>query len=134
MAKWGFALTNFGSDVKFRAILKKHNLKRYIKKKNVVHYDFGDKIGSTWWNKREPYHEEYFNYSWTNPKTKLKIITANNAITGAYSSPKQRPKQKGYAPYIGIEGKKNDVIALKNTIKKLAVFYKDESPHRRDFV
>jgi hypothetical protein len=133
MAKWGFDLTDFGSDIKFKEILKKHNLKKYIKKKKIVHYNYGDAIGSTHWNKEEPYHEEYFHYEWHNPKKKLKIVTGNNPITGEYSSPKQRQKEKGYASYIGIEGSKKDVLKLKNEIKKLANF-KDESPHRRDFI
>ena len=134
MTKWGFDLTHFGSDVNFKKVLQKFKLKKYIRKKNVVHYDQGDIISGTHaWSKAEPYHAEHFDYSWTNPKTKLKIVTSNNAITGAFSSPKQRKKEKGYASYVGIEGNKADVIKLKNMIKRMASS-KDESPYRRDFI
>jgi len=134
MAKWGFDLTHFGTDKNFKKVLKKFKLKKYIRNKKVVHYNTGDVItGSTTWNSPTPYHSEYYNYEWKNPKSKLKIVTSNNALTGTYSTPKARPKEKGYASYIGIEGNKRDVSKLKDYIKKIAN-YKDESPHRRDFV
>ena len=63
----------------------------------------------------------------------MKIVTSNNPLTGAYSSPKQREPQKGYASYIGIEGNESEVLALKDEIKKIAN-YKDESSYSRDFV
>jgi hypothetical protein len=131
MTKWGFDLTDFGSDKKFKNLLRKFKLKKYIKTKNVVHYDFGDEFGGHTWHNKKPYHVEYYHYSWQNPN--LKIVTGNNPITGVYSSPKQRQREKGYASYIGIEGKKSDVLRLKNEIKRIANI-KDESPNRRDFI
>jgi len=133
MAKWGFDLTDFRSDTNFQKVLNKFQLKKYSKKKHVVHYNYGDAFGGTYWNKLEPYHSERYSYHWRNPKTKLKMVTGNNAITGEFSDPQNRPRQRGYASYIGIEGNKRDVLKLKNEIKRIANF-KDESPHRRDFI
>lgn len=135
--EWGFDLTDFGSDKKFKKLLKQFELKKYIKEKKVVHYNFGDEIGGKGttghiWSNKKPYHSVSYNYTWSNPN--LKIITGNNAITGAYSSPKQRPKEKGYASYIGIVGDKERVLKLKEAIKKNARYIKDESEFRRDYI
>lgn len=64
----------------------------------------------------------------------LKFVTTNNPFTGTYNKPEQRENQIGFAGYIGIEGPFGEVEETVSLVKKHAVFIKDESPGRRDFV
>jgi len=61
------------------------------------------------------------------------IVTKNNPITGEYGEPGVREREVGYASYIGIEGKRSKVLAVKNYIKRSGSI-KDESPHERSYI
>lgn len=116
--KWGFDLTGFDSAAKFKALLKRNNLKSYKREHHV--YDLGD------------YHSEWYHYIWESPK--LRLVTGNNPITGIYTVPKGRTPQKGYASYIGIQGDKDAVKRLVKDIKKTTLDIGAESPHERGYI
>ena len=110
MFKWGFDLTDFGSSQNFEKVLRANKLSsgyKLVKKRG----------------------ERFF--TWKN--SSVKLITNNNPLTGEYSSG-GRTKEHGYASYIGITGEKEAVIKLVKTIKKYAVYIKDESPNERDYI
>jgi len=71
-------------------------------------------------------------YCWANEE--LLIVTGNNPITGVYRIPEKRTKQKGYASYIGIEGRDSAVSKAVNSIKKYAENYKDIDPRGWSFI
>ena len=116
--KWGFDLTDFDSATKFKALLKRNNLKSY--KREHYTYDIGD------------YHSEWYHYVWESPK--IRLVTGNNPITGIYTTPRKRHPQKGYASYIGIQGGKDAVKKLVKDIKKTTLDIKAESPHEREYI
>jgi hypothetical protein len=107
--KWGFDLTDFGSSKNFKKIVNKHKLV----------------------SRRQKIDTNYYNYIWEGHN--LKMVTANNPITGAFSHPKYREPDVGYASYIGIQGKEKNVRDLVKDIKKNASI-KDESKLERDFI
>ena len=114
---WGFDLTSFGSADDFQALLSRHGLSRY---KKVAHKDYAGK-------------HIYNTFEWSGDG--LTIITANNPLTGEYSGGnKQREPEKGYASYIGIDGRPDKVKALVEDIKGTTRDIKDESPNERQFV
>ena len=112
---WGFDLTDFRSVSNFKSLLNKHKLVKYKRIKR----DYGG--GGLW----------AYVYSWKRNDGSLEIRTGNNPITGAYSSPKQRANQKGYASYIGIHGKPEDVM---NLVKDIRNFYPKGESKRLDFI
>jgi hypothetical protein len=121
--EWGFDLTGFGTADKFKALLNRHGLTKFKKNvKRVAPMTKGEK------------GYVYYSFQWSRPDGKLKIITGNNPITGEYSMPKARELERGYASYIGIEGDKDNVLALKDDIKNITDDIKDESPNQRDFI
>jgi len=71
-------------------------------------------------------------YCWANEE--LLIVTGNNPITGKNSTPIHRPDEKGYASYIGIEGRDSAVSKAVNLIKKYADNYKYIDPRGRSFI
>ena len=112
---WGFDITDFGSASKFRELLRRHKLLSGYK----VVYPYPE------------YGKEYKRFTWSNKN--LLLVTGNNPLTGEYNSKGRRP-EKGFASYIGIEGKPNEVFALVKDIKKITDYIKDESKYRRDFI
>jgi hypothetical protein len=78
------------------------------------------------------YEKTTYLYCWANED--VLIVTGNNPITGAYSSPGERVKQKGYASYIGIEGKEEKVAQTLDSFKENAKYYKDMDPRGRSFI
>lgn len=116
--EWGFDLTEFPNVNVFKQLLKKHKLKNGKK------------------------YRGQSGFQWRNPH--LRLITANNAITGQYYLSKTRGRETGYASYIGIRGHKPEVLRLKRDIKKKAKYikgvppfeqdYGGESKYRRDFI
>lgn len=113
--EYGFDLTHFGSAKKFDAILKKHGLVKY---QRLVRHS--------------PYHRvKYYVYSWKG--LGLEIHTGNNPLTGAYSSPERRQKEKGYASYIGIEGHPARVTALARDIHSDASI-KGHNPTHNEYI
>ena len=115
MAKHGFDLADCGSSDKFKKILKENKIPIKTKKKCEKLRTGG----------------EYCKFHWKGKD--VEIITGNNPITGEYREKGVRPKDKGYASYIGIEGKPEAVKKLVSSIKKKCSF-KDESKGRRDFI
>lgn len=113
--EWGFDLTDFGSAEKFKKLLRKHNLVSGYKREKVP-------VAGT---------DGYYMYTWSNKDVKL--ITANNPITGIHGINKGRRPQKGYASYIGIVGEKEAVKELADDIRKMAAT-KDESMYERVFI
>lgn len=111
---WGFDLTTFSSVADFKKVLKENNLK--FRKETI---DTGTDYERT-------------HFIWFNDQ--VEMTTANNPITGEYTRPKAREKEKGYASYIGITGEKEAVIKLVRSIKKNASDIKDESPRTREFI
>jgi hypothetical protein len=78
------------------------------------------------------YEKVAYLYCWANEE--LLIVTGNNPITGEYSSPTDRPDQKGYASYIGIEGRDMTVAKALDLIKEYAEYYGDIDPRGRSFI
>jgi hypothetical protein len=112
---WGFDLTGFGSAEKFSALLKRHHLSKY---ERVKHLTVGDM--------------SYYHFVWSNPD--LILSTSNNPLTGEYTGgDAQREREKGYASYIAIRGKKDKVLALVKDIKKTTKDIKDESKYVSEF-
>ena len=81
----------------------------------------------------KPYHDKAnYCYVWANKRVKL--VTANNPITGQYSHPSKRDPELGYASYIGIEGSPAQVAQLATLIREAAVSIKEEVPGERQFI
>lgn len=113
---WGFDLTDFGSAKKFQKIIDKYDLEY---QRLII-----DEGKST----------ERYAYRFYRLEPFLEIITGNNPITGEFSLPMYREKQKGYASYVGITGEEKLVKSVIKDIKKLAIDIKDESPGIRYFI
>lgn len=116
MVEYGFDLTDFGSSERFQKVLKENKLPiraRKVCEKLIS----GDKMCS---------------FQWSNKK--VKMVTANNPISGKFHNGMRRPIEKGYASYMGIEGDPKAVKKLVLSIKKNADFIKGESPKTRDFI
>ena len=68
----------------------------------------------------------------------IMIVTGNNPITGEYHSQSggkpMRKSEKGYASYIGIEGKKDLVLKAAELINKYASYIKREEPGKRTYI
>ena len=110
---WGFDLTNFKSDKDFKALLSRNKLSNYKKVK-------------------AEYGTNTYHFVWSN--SNLVLTTANNPITGEFNTVNQRAPEKGYASYIGIDGREADVLKLVEDIKKTANDIKDESPNERQYI
>jgi len=120
MAEYGFDLTDFGSPVRFKKVLRENKLPLKGRKKCKVFKDVFGKRGS------------YCHYEWGNKNVKL--ITGNNPITGKHGLVRGRQTEKGYASYIGIEGKPLAVRRLAKSIKRYAIYIKGENPKEREFI
>ncbi len=107
--QWGFDLTNIPAE-KWSELVKMFNLEKG----------------------RENMGENLKPFSWTGKG--IKIITANDPISGEFHRVKDKDNEKGYASYIGLEGDAELVKKAKNFIKKNATQIKDESPNARDFI
>jgi len=118
--EYGFDLTDFKGAVSFKSLLKKHGLTKYRK---IWHPIFanGKKAG-------------YYSYSWSNKDGTLELRTGNNPITGAYSQPKYRENEKGYASYMGIKGNNDKVMFLVDDIKTFATSIKGENDKELEFI
>lgn len=110
----GFDLTGFGTAKNFERVLKANKLKPA---KAVIHK------GTGW---------KYKVYVWKGKG--VEIRTGNNPITGAYSEPRNRPREQGYASYIGIKGEPMKVARLVRTIRQSTKDIKDYSPRKSDYI
>jgi hypothetical protein len=117
---WGFDLTSFNSAAAFKVVLIEMGLP--VKAKRTRARSALDR--STPLDQRP--------FVWKRPG--LRLVTGNNPITGAYRNAKQRPNEKGYASYIGIEGNDADVRKLAKLIKQHANYIKDESKGASHFI
>ena len=109
-AKHGFDLTDFRSGRDFTKILK--DLK--IRPKAQL-----DRNESGW--------------EWKG--NGITIVTGNNPLTGEYAGGTIRRKnEKGYASYIGVEGKPELVQQAVELIRKFATYIKKESPGKREYI
>jgi hypothetical protein len=115
----GFDLTGFKSAEDFKRLLKQHKLSRGRR----VGTPFVDYAGMP----SKTYQFQFKNKN-------LRLITANNPITGEYADKGRRPNEKGYASYIGIRGRPSLVKKLAMSIKKKASFIKGESVGTREFI
>lgn len=111
MAEYGFDLTDFGSVDKFKKVLKNNKLPMSAKKK-CEKSSYGELCSFEFANKD------------------VKLITANNPLTGEHANYPSRPKEKGYASYIGLTGKKESVSKLKTSIVANAEMIKGKSSRR----
>jgi hypothetical protein len=115
----GFDLTGFRSSEDFKRLLKQHKLSK------------GRRVGKSYVDyagvPSKSYQFEFRNKN-------VKLITANNPVTGQYADRRSRPVEKGYASYIGITGNPRLVKRLATSIRKRASFIKGESKGRRDFI
>jgi len=114
----GFDLTTFGTARNFQKVLNENKLtprKPIVKK---VH------VGS--------YRASYRTYVWKGKG--LEMRTGNNPITGAFSSQGRRPREKGYASYIGIKGQPRKVTKLVKTIKMATGNIKGFNPKESEFI
>lgn len=112
--KWGFDLTDFGSQANFKKLVDEFGL---TVEKETKRYPNSDATSGS--------------FAWSGDG--ILIVTKNNPITGVYADTGKRDPQKGYASYIGIEGDPVKVKKAVVMIKKLAG-YKDESPRKREFI
>ena len=117
MVEHGFDLTDFGkSSNKFKQVLKENNINpkaiRDCKKLRT---------GGT-----------YCEFNWKGKGVKL--VTANNPITGEYAKSGGRQNEIGYASYMGIEGDSKKVEKLAKSIKKHASWIKGENKTEREFI
>jgi hypothetical protein len=106
-AMYGFDLTQFEDAATFKKVLEKAGLPLTAKK---------DKDGYFLWK-----------------ADGLELVTGNNPITGEYANSPERPKEEGYASYMGIEGEPAKVKVLVKAIKDHGDS-KDESPGERAFI
>ena len=117
-AKHGFDLTDFNPNA-FQKVLKGVG----IKPKAIR----GDEVSG----KKQS--------GWVWKGNGIMIVTGNNPITGEYHSQGKdrkptRKSEKGYASYIGIEGKKELVLKAVELIKKYASYIKNEQPGKRGYI
>ena len=119
MAEYGFDLTNFDGKAGFKKFLKENKLSEKALKKCVKSDRGTNKI-------------LYCQYEWKDKDVKL--VTANNPITGVHGAIRGRGKEIGYASYMGIEGKPSAVKKLAKSIKKHASYIKGENPKEREFI
>jgi hypothetical protein len=62
------------------------------------------------------------------------IVTNNDPLTGTYANARHRAHEIGYASYIGIEGTKSFRDRVVKFIKRNAVYIKDYSKNKRDYI
>jgi hypothetical protein len=118
IARHGFDLTDFGSPEKFQMVLRENGLLASYRR--ITHRSATDKT------------RRYYNFEWSNKRVKL--ITANNPLTGDPDVPGRRQKEYGYASYIGIEGEPGAVARVVASIKQHAQSIKDESVGNREYI
>jgi len=114
----GFDLTDFGNVENFINCLKDIGISPHLNYFRV--------------QKGVEYGKASYLYCWANDE--LLIVTGNNPITGDYSSPNGRTNEKGYASYIGIEGRDMACAKALDSIKEYAENYKDIDPRGRSFI
>jgi len=106
--KWGFDLTDFGSDTAFKKVLKVAGAQPKGKKVKKKLGNIGFHIYWEWKGKG------------------VTIQTNANPLTGEDSYGGKR--ELGYASYIGVEGDPPMVRKVADAIKKNAEYIKEESP------
>ena len=110
-ARAAFDLTCFSSPNKFKEVLKENKLTKY-KKINKGRYNVFSRKGKD-----------------------VEIRTGNNPITGEFSGgDKEKPREKGYASYIGIEGEPSKVKKIFGAIKTKTSDIKDEDPYNNPYI
>jgi len=117
IARHGFDLTDFGSPEKFQMVLRENGLLASYRR--ITHRSSTDRT------------LKWYSFEWKNKRVKL--ITANNPLTGDSDRPGGN-KERGYASYIGIEGEPSAVARVAASIKTHAKYIKDENPTDREYV
>lgn len=112
----GFDLSSFHDSSVFKQLLKRFKLSSYKRHSSPIPHT---KL------------KVYYTYTWSNASVML--VTGNNPLTGVYSVPSARAKEKGYASYIGIEGKCPIVHQLFDYIKAHATVG-GENMGEREFI
>ena len=69
---------------------------------------------------------------WSGPN--IRIITANDPITGKHCHYGNRENEKNYASYMGLEGSAEKVALAVKLIKQNADEIKGESPGEREYI
>ena len=81
-----FDLTHFDTRHKFEEFLKKHNLTDYKRIDISTETDESPR----------------YQYTWSNPQRTLIITASNNPISGKYTIPDMRDKERGYASSMSV--------------------------------
>jgi len=113
-----FDLTDIGSAKKYERFLEKFNLKSGYKRYSHTVTSSVDSVED----------RKYYGFVWANSRVAIK--TRNNPLTGQYTQPNQRRKEKGYASSIVIEGQCRDVKKMRDWIVNNANSIKGRK-HRR---
>lgn len=116
---WGFDITYFGFPENFQQVLELNGLDHFEK----------IQVRQNLWNK------------WTNKDKTLELVTERNPLTDIieqepFDIEKQafiKIIQKGVAGFIGISGKRENVLRLASTINAFAPYVKEESPLERSY-
>ena len=114
-AQHGFDLTD----------MKPGGFKKFLKALNIPAIAKGSSTGVSWSDGKSFY--------WRNKD--IIIITGNNPITGTYRNKANRPPEKNYASYVGIETRNpEDMKNVLKLFKQNRSYSKGESRGRRDFI
>ena len=114
-AQHGFDLTDF----------KPGGFKKFLKALGIPMIAKGSSTGKSW--------SDGDVFYWRNKD--IIIITGNNPITGTYRNKANRPPEKNYASYVGIETKDpKQMDKVVKLFKQHRSYSKDESKGRRDFI
>lgn len=111
--QWGFDSTDFGGTGPFKNVL------------DAIHAKYkAERIE----------RDTYYMYVWTGPRVCL--TTYYNPLTGEapYKANYPAGPQIGYAGYMGLTGEAPAVGEAVLAIRANAVYVKDESPGRRDYI
>ena len=114
-AQHGFDLTDF----------KPRGFEKFLTALGIPKIAKGSSTGASWSDGKSFY--------WRNKD--IIIITGNNPITGTYRNKANRPPEKNYASYVGIETKDpKQMDKVVKLFKQHRSYSKDESKGRRDFI
>ena len=114
-AQHGFDLTD----------MKPGGFKKFLKALGIPMIAKGSSTGKSW--------SDGDVFYWRNKD--IIIITGNNPITGTYRNKANRPPEKNYASYVGIETKNpEDMKNVLKLFKQNRSYSKGESRGRRDFI
>ncbi len=114
-AQHGFDLTDF----------KPGGFKKFLKALGIPMIAKGSSTGKSW--------SDGDIFYWRNKD--IILITGNNPITGTYRNKANRPPEKNYASYVGIETRNpEDMKNVLKLFKQNRSYSKGESRGRRDFI